>query len=79
MWPSMAPFPIINSASIGSSVIASPAEKTHPKARFKSEYEKLLTIHSLTLYLNKIKMLALSFTTEVYAIHPLIQSITYRI
>jgi hypothetical protein len=73
----MAPLPIITSASVGTSAIVAPAKKTHPEARFKSEYGKPLTIHSLTLYLNKIKMLALSFTTEAHAIHPLIQSFTY--
>ena len=51
-------------------------KKTHPEARFKSEYGKPLTIHSLTLYLNKIKMLALSFTIEACAIHHISNLIT---
>jgi hypothetical protein len=66
----MASLPIISSASISTSSIASSAKETHPEAIFQSCYEKLLTIHASILYLNKIKRLALSFTTEAHAIHP---------
>jgi len=73
----MAPLSIITSASIGTSSIAAPTKKTHPEARFKSKYGKHLTIHSLTLYLNKIKMFTLLFRIEAHAIHPSIQFFTY--
>jgi hypothetical protein len=66
----MASLPIISFASICTSTIASSTKETHPEAIFQSCYEKLLTIHASTLYLNKIKKLALSFTTEAHAIHP---------
>jgi hypothetical protein len=66
----MASLPIISSTSIFTSAIASSAKETHPAAIFQSCYEKLLTIHASIPYLNKIKMLALSFTTEEHAIHP---------
>jgi hypothetical protein len=59
----LASFPIITFAFVGTSAIGALDEKNDPKERFKSEYDFFLTIHSLTLYLNKIKMLALSFRT----------------
>jgi hypothetical protein len=70
LWPSMASLPIISPACISTSAISAPAKETHPEAIFQSCYEKLLTIHALILYLNKIKRLALSFTTEAHEIHP---------
>jgi hypothetical protein len=66
----MASLPIISSTSICTSSIVASAKETHPEAIFQSCYEKLLTIHASILYLNKIKRLALSFTTEAHAIHP---------
>jgi hypothetical protein len=68
--PSMASLPIISSSPICTSVIVASTKETHPEAIFQSCYEKLLTIHASTPYLNKIKKLALSFTTEAHAIHP---------
>jgi hypothetical protein len=50
--------------------LLSPAKETHPEEIFQTCHEKLLTIHASILYLNKIKRLALSFTTEAHAIHP---------
>jgi hypothetical protein len=58
------------STSIGTSSIVAYAKETHPEAIFQSCYEKLLTIHASILCLNKIKRLALSFTTKRHAIHP---------
>jgi len=55
---------------ISSSPICTSAKENHPEEIFQSCYEKLLTIHASTPYLNKIKKLALSFTTEEHAIHP---------
>jgi hypothetical protein len=66
----MASLPIISSTSICTSVIVVSAKETHPDAIFQSCYEKLLTIHASTPYLNKIKKLALSFKIEAHAIHP---------
>jgi hypothetical protein len=70
----MASLPIISSTyiitSISTSVIVSSAKETHPEEISHSCYEKLLTIHASILYLNKIKRLALSFTTKAHAIHP---------
>jgi hypothetical protein len=68
--PFMASLPIISSTSICTSAIVAPAKKNHPEAIFQSCHEKLLTIHASILYLNKIKMLALSFTIQADAIHP---------
>jgi hypothetical protein len=69
-WPSMASLLIISSSSIYTSNIVVSAKETHHEAIFQSSYEKLLTIHASILYLNKIKRLALAFTTEAHAIHP---------
>jgi hypothetical protein len=66
----MASLSIISSAPICIFAIASFAKETHPEAIFQSCYEKLLTIHVSTPYLNKIKKLVVSFTTEAHAIHP---------
>jgi hypothetical protein len=69
----MAPLPVSSasiSTSINTSAIVSSAKETHPEAIFPTCYEKLLTIHASILYLNKIKRLALLFTTEALAIHP---------
>jgi hypothetical protein len=71
----MASPPIISSASISTSIktssaIAASAKETHPEAIFQTCYEKLLTILASILYLNKIKRLVVSFTTEAHAIHP---------
>jgi hypothetical protein len=66
----MASLSIISSVSICTSVIVVSTKETHPEAIFQSYYEKHLTIHASTPYLNKIKKLALSFTIEVHAIHP---------
>jgi hypothetical protein len=66
----MASLPIISSASICTSSIVASTKETYPEAIFQSCYEKILTIHASILYLNKIKRLALSFTTEAHAIHP---------
>jgi hypothetical protein len=66
----MASLPIISFASICTFVIVVSAKETYPEAIFQSCYEKLLTIHASILYLNKIKRLSLSFTTEAHAIHP---------
>jgi hypothetical protein len=70
----MASLPIISSSSINTSIITSTiitsSKKTHLEEIFQSCYEKILTIHASILYLNKIKRLALSFTTKAYAIHP---------
>jgi hypothetical protein len=66
----MAYLPIISSTSVCTYVIVFSAKETHLEEIFQSCYEKLLTIHASILYLNKIKRLALSFTTEAHAIHP---------
>jgi hypothetical protein len=60
----MASLPIISSTSVCTSSIVASAKETHPEAIFQSCYEKLLTIHASILYLNKIKKLALSFTSR---------------
>ena len=65
----MASLPI-SSASISTSAIAASAKENQPEAISQSCYEKILTIHASILYLNKIKRLALSFTTKVHVIHP---------
>jgi len=65
----MASLPI-SSASINTSVITASTKKNHHEEIFQTCYEKLLTIHASILYLNKIKRLALLFTTKEHAIHP---------
>jgi len=62
---------LIYSASISTYSITTSSKETHPKAIFQTCYEKILKIQASILYLNKIKSLALLFTTEAHAIHPL--------
>jgi hypothetical protein len=77
LLPSMPSFPIIYHVSISTSIstsintspIVASAEKNYRIAIFQTCYEKLLKINASILYLNKIKRLALSFTTEAHAIH----------